>query len=316
MAAPQNEHGPGVRKHVEAANHTTHTSNTTASLRHVNAAPMRPAPRAAQIDDILANLEGVKTAGDGYTALCPAHPDRNPSLSIGTRADGGILLFCHSGCTFPEILAACGMQTDSISREKKTPSEISAAFIERQQAIHIKQLKGQQHAQRMWKHSCDASVDHPYLIAKQVKPYGIRQMKGALLIPMRDSDGHIWNLQLITPDRVKKFQYGCRVTGLYHAIGKFSGKVPVELMVIAEGYATAASVHEATGYPVAVALTAGNLEPVAKTLRSKYPNLRIVIAADNDAATALKIGRNPGLHFANRAAAAVGGLVAFPEFSA
>lgn len=316
MVAPQNEHGPGVRKHVEAANHTPHTSNTTAFLRHVNAAPMRSAPRAAQIDDILAKLEGVKTAGDGYTALCPAHPDRNPSLSIGTRSGGGLLLFCHSGCSFFEILAACGIETMLPGTPKRSRAEIAVELSDRQQQAYIRQLTGQKNAQRMWRYAHEPDAEHPYLVAKRVQARGIREMKQSLLIPMRDGNGQLWNLQFITPDCTKKFHYGCKVAGLYHAIGKFSGNVQVEQIVIAEGYATAASIHEATGYPCAAAFTAGNLEAVAKTLRAKYPELRIVIAADNDVATEQKIGRNPGRYFADRAAAAVGGLVAYPEFSA
>jgi len=52
MPAPQNEHGPGVRKHVEAANHTPHTTNTTASALRVNAYPAwLPARGAAMCTD-------------------------------------------------------------------------------------------------------------------------------------------------------------------------------------------------------------------------------------------------------------------------
>ena len=76
--------------------------------------------------------------------------------------------------------------------------------------------------------------------------------------------------------------------------------------MVAEGYATAASVHEATGYPVAVAFDAGNLEPVAETIREKLPDCSIIIAGDND-----KSG--VGQEKARAAAAASGGKVVIPE---
>ena len=54
------------------------------------------------------------------------------------------------------------------------------------------------------------------------------------------------------------------------------------MLIICEGVATGLSLYECTGYPVAVAFDAGNLEPVAKVMRARMPNLRIVIAADDD----------------------------------
>src|SRR5262249_45633045 len=87
---------------------------------------------------------------------------------------------------------------------------------------------------------------------------------------------------------------------------------PNGLLCIAEGYATAASIHEATGHAVAVAFDAGNLEQVARALQAKYPDLRIVICADDDYRTA----GNPGITRATEAARVVGGLVAVPVFGA
>gem|GEM_PF-2683153 len=52
-------------------------------------------------------------------------------------------------------------------------------------------------------------------------------------------------------------------------------------MCIAEGFATSATTHQATGYPVVIACNAGNLEPVAKAMRQKFPSLSIIIYADD-----------------------------------
>lgn len=96
--------------------------------------------------------------------------------------------------------------------------------------------------------------------------------------------------------------------GAFHMVGAVGSDVPV--LAVAEGYATAATVHEATGWPVAVAFDAGNLEPVARAMRKARPSARLVVAADNDHRTA----GNPGITKAQVAAEAVGGVVIAPEF--
>jgi len=97
---------------------------------------------------------------------------------------------------------------------------------------------------------------------------------------------------------------------------KFAGWYPIGplngTVCIAEGFATAMSIHEATGHAVAVAFDAANLEPVAKSLRKKFPDVGLILCADDDDKT---VG-NPGLTKAAEAARAVGGLVAVPDFGA
>lgn len=154
-------------------------------------------------------------------------------------------------------------------------------------------------AEAIWKSAQAATDDHPYLVAKSVKSFGLRVHEGRLLVPMRDGT-EIHSLQTIAPDGEKLFLPGGRVKGCYFSIGKPDG-----VLCIAEGYATGASVHQATGYTVAVAFTAVNLEAVAKALRVKFPQARIVIAGDNDAS-------NTGQRKAEEAARAIGGLIAIP----
>ena len=76
--------------------------------------------------------------------------------------------------------------------------------------------------------------------------------------------------------------------------------------MIAEGYATAASLHLATGYACLVAFNAGNLKAVAVMSREKYAKREIILCADNDTETQ----GNPGRKAASRAARAVGGKLA------
>lgn len=150
-------------------------------------------------------------------------------------------------------------------------------------------------------------TQHAYLTTKGVKAHGLKIEGENLLIPMIDTTGKVQSLQSITPDGDKRFLSGGRVKGCYHAIGK-----PAGLLIVSEGYATGASVHEATGHAVAVAFNAGNLEAVAVALHAKYPTLKIIIAADDDHLT----DGNPGLAKARAAALAVGARVAVPSFPA
>ncbi|WP_226704055.1 AAA family ATPase [Microbulbifer elongatus] len=145
-----------------------------------------------------------------------------------------------------------------------------------------------------------------YLTRKEVKPYGLRQATECLLVPMRDISGNLWSLQRIYPNGVKKFWTGGKMQGCFHLIGK-----PRNRLFICEGYATGASIHDATGEAVAVAFNTGNLKPVAEALQKKYPQLQMVVAADNDHAT----DGNPGITKGTEAAEAVGSLLAVPDLS-
>ena len=68
----------------------------------------------ATLDDLLRRLKGVKRTGDRtYLALCPAHEDTNPSLTVREAADGKTLFKGHAGCSFSDIVRALGLsQTD------------------------------------------------------------------------------------------------------------------------------------------------------------------------------------------------------------
>lgn len=149
-------------------------------------------------------------------------------------------------------------------------------------------------------------TQHDYASRKGVQCHGVRiDAAGALLVPMRDTTGKLHSLQAITPDGEKRFHPGGRIKGCYHAIGKPAGR-----LIVCEGYATGASIHEATGDAVAVAFNAGNVPEVAVALHSKYPELQLIVAADDDYQTE----GNTGMTKAKQAALAVGGFMAMPEF--
>lgn len=160
-------------------------------------------------------------------------------------------------------------------------------------------------ATRLWNGAKPATNDHPYLRAKGVHAFGLRALRDQLMVPARDTNGRLHTLQFIGPDGTKRFLTGGRIIGCYFAIGR-----PDDALLLAEGYATAATLHQATGRAVAACFNCGNLLAVARALRAKFPALQIVVCGDNDGATP----GNPGLTAAYAAAKAVSGHVAYPSF--
>ncbi len=167
----------------------------------------------------------------------------------------------------------------------------------------------------LWDAASDTGTS-PYLIRKGVQGHGVRfTPDGVLLVPLRDAAGQLWNVQTIAPEKPfngtdKLFLKGGRKSGLWHLCGDPAGAL---VLLVAEGYATAASVHQATGRPVAVAFDAGNLPHVAKALHQAHPAALIVICGDDDLQTFEEKGHNPGRDKATAAARAVAGLAVFPE---
>ena len=133
---------------------------------------------------------------------------------------------------------------------------------------------------RLWSNGkpCDT---HPYLERKGVKACGeLRAMSnGTLMIPMM-LRGVISSIQFIKADGTKNFKGGARSSGAYCKIGFENNQT--DLIVICEGYATAASIHEAMGCPVVVCFSSGNIGHVFKTVKCHFPDSYIIIAADDD----------------------------------
>lgn len=152
-----------------------------------------------------------------------------------------------------------------------------------------------------------ANPSHPYLLRKRVESLGLRQKGPLLVVPLTDGE-RLVNWQTINHDGAKRFRPGGRVRGVYCPIGTIQPDSP---LLICEGWATAMTLSMATGYATAAAMNAGNLKPVAESLRARYPSQEIVIAADNDHATA----GNPGVAKGKEAAAAVRGRCIWPAFA-
>lgn len=158
-------------------------------------------------------------------------------------------------------------------------------------------------AQKIWPNLPDTGVNE-YLNRKKIKGFGVRFCKEQLVIPMFNK-GELVSLQWIKPNGQKTFMTGTPKKGSYFLIGKITEQTNVVALV--EGYATGASVHMATGWPVFVAFDAGNLEPVALQIRQKFEHIKIIICADKDDS---RVGEQK----AQAAAKAAQAIVVLPKF--
>lgn len=147
--------------------------------------------------------------------------------------------------------------------------------------------------------------DHLYLKRKGIQAHGARLFQDSLVFCLQDVHGKINSLQFIDVQGNKKFLSGGKKQGNYFLIGK-----PSDTLCLVEGFATGASVFEATGYAVAVAFDSGNLLPVAKNLREKFPHTKIIVCADDD----WKTKGNPGISKAREAAQTIDGFLSTPQF--
>ncbi len=183
--------------------------------------------------------------------------------------------------------------------------KIQLAKVARAKADQERRQECRERSADIWAISTDGD-GHPYLIAKGIEAHGARIFKGRLVIRVFNLKDELVGLQYITKT-FKWFEDGTPVKGNF---GYILGDKNLPLF-ICEGFATGSTIHEATGSTVFVSFSCGNLLPVAESIRAVEGTDRtIVICADNDRFTA----GNPGLTHATAAAAAVGGLLAVPQF--
>ncbi|WP_336274631.1 toprim domain-containing protein [Vreelandella indica] len=178
---------------------------------------------------------------------------------------------------------------------------------EREALRKMEQDQTADRALKWWSNSQPADSYHPYLLKKGVRANGLRQHGNTLLVPLYNNL-ELVNLQQIFLDGNKRFMKGGMVKGVASIIG---GLAEASHVYLSEGWATAATIHEATGCPVVAAMTANNLPVVAITLRRYLSSeTSITIAADNDRRTK----NNPGLRYGQQAATKIGASITWPRF--
>ena len=251
---------------------------------------------------------------DGATYNAKATRETWRSVKAGGRVRIGTLL--HTAKAHGFRLDKPDAKTEPTPEERKAHARARAEREKTEQAERDNAHRAAAaEAVRLWGEAAEAG-QCSYLARKGVQGHGVRVAAGGwLLVPMRDAAGELWNVQRIAPAKSsegpdKLFLKGGRKSGLWHWCGDPSG---AQVLLIAEGYATAASIHEATGRPVAVGFDAGNLAHVAQALRKAFPAALLGVCADDDSGTERSTGRNPGREHARTAADAVRGFVVAPE---
>lgn len=191
--------------------------------------------------------------------------------------------------------------------ERKFLEDLALAKIERERL----QRRVAERQQVVFVKCRIANIDHPYILAKGLNsaPHARQDRMGTLLLPMLDvPTDELVNVQRVFRDGKKLFGKSGRFLGTHLRIGNEPAQG--ETLYLTEGYATAVSIHEATGRPAICCWSVNNLENVAKLAKIRWPEAKLAIAADNDQWTKEPID-NPGLTIASK----VGGQLNVPVYA-
>jgi len=186
--------------------------------------------------------------------------------------------------------------------EMKLLSHIAAAKKLRDAELERKHELAVETVELIWPNCTPASPDHPYLKRKGISTHGARVTgDGRLVVPLFSEEGELSSLQYIDGDGNKLYHTGGVTGARFWLIGELK-----QTLYIAEGFATAATIHEVTNEAVCVAYSANNLSNVTRIMRAKYgATQNIVIVADNDMS-------GVGLNEATKASAKHGARVVMP----
>jgi phage/plasmid primase-like uncharacterized protein len=216
-------------------------------------------------DSRIHRFDGPEDKSGKKSAWYVFYPDRIPAGAWGSWKTDETITWCAK--------AEREMTPQERADHHTRIERVRAARDDELAKVHA---EAREKGQEVWEAAPEVLV-HPYLEKKGISALGLRLHQGRLLIPMRDSSGVIQSYQTIAADGEKRFLSGGAKKGNFFTIPG-EGKTAV-----AEGYATAASIHMATGWTVLVAFDAGNLRPVAEAWKKEHPSGEIVICGDNDA---------------------------------
>ena len=201
---------------------------------------------------------------------------------------------------------------DVFGRDQRPAFTKQAAEAYLRQDHELKTLQMEK-AFQLYEGAGPADPQHPYLKKKGVHAAdGVRQTGSRLLIPLLNPSLSFLGLQTVSATGEKFFSIGATVKGAYFPLYSTGDE---SVVAICEGYATGATIWAATGWETAVAFSAGNLVPVAESIRSRNPAVRIVICADNDHRSEAAGKANAGLIAGRAASQAARAFLAAPPSS-
>lgn len=211
-----------------------------------------------------------------------------------------------------ENWTAAGVQ---LTAEEQAQLAAQSQLAKQQRAAELSEQHGKAADKSLakWERLPDvpANGENAYLARKGVQAHGVKFDGERLVVPVRDVDGKLWSVQSISPEEgaPKMFEKGGRKTGNMHVMGELK---PGAEVLVAEGYATGASLREATGKAVAVAFDSGNLDAVVGAIKQRFPTSQIYIMGDNDKHSQQNVGVEKAMAAAQKHQVGV----AFPEFQA
>lgn len=251
-------------------------------------------------------VEGDK--GKEVSGKYQVHFDGNPAGWFKNYRTDDYRAFRDDSITLSkEEQAAFNAQAEA-AREARTAAR-NARYEERATEM-------QQKLARLSPVGTDAPTE--YLSKKQIAPtLGIYTDRSGSMtyIPAMDVNGKVWSIQYIPAEGEKVFASDTTKIGCFHPVGGMKALEDAPILIIAEGYSTAASIAEVAGHATVAAFDCNNLLHVAQRLRERFPDKPVIIAGDDDEARVEKLGYNPGRDAATAAAAAVNGIALFPEFT-
>lgn len=183
--------------------------------------------------------------------------------------------YCNYGCWVTGQKGKCSTLNGSGVENVKIWKELESIRITEELILR---KEGKARAKRFISMCQPAGSDHQYIIKKKIKPCGAMLCGRFLVTPLFDCHGDLSSYQTITEDGEKKMMYG---PGLVSDCC-FPIQGDEKNICICEGYATGATIHEATGFKVLCAMNAGNLPKIARIAVKQFPESRIIITADND----------------------------------
>lgn len=285
----------GIRKTLQALSHKFWSDPFADLLTAIENSGLTPPPQIVANGKFQRFSTNGKLGDTGGWYVAFSHPE--PHAAFGCWRSNIKVLWSSSDA-----------EKMSSEDRKKLQKQLREANKIHQQMLADRQAEARKQALTRWNNACILGPEsHPYLLQKEVQAYGLKVEGEKLLIPITDSVGNIQSLQIISPNGEKRFLSGGKVKAGFHKIGSSTNPV-----IVCEGYATAATLHEATGLCCVAAFSASNLAAVATSVRSANAELQILIAADDD----WKTENNPGLAAATQAARAVNATLVSPIFPA
>jgi len=231
--------------------------------------------QAALVNDVKTRLgtePPTPELGDTIRFPAPGKDSRNKACYLITNSD--CTWACHgnwiTGESFYWFSHGSATRHINARTEPKMPSAIKPTAAQQLTAYRV--------SKEMLSFK-SGSESNNYTTQKGLDPSTLLFDGDDIIVTLTDVAGKPWSYQRISPDGSKRFLKDGRIAGTFALLGQ----LPTEGVVyIAEGFATANTVHQLTGRPTAAAMNAGNMLQVGWEILQAYPDVKLVFVADND----------------------------------